>query len=162
MLSIQIKVLFLLLLFCLRWYFTDSTMVNHHFSPPVLGAYKFSNEAVWIWTCIAGGQGVNLRGLSGIDRDSRGKDGLPSPGFLGLDVSFREGINPAEMMEEWNTMHHLAYIKSCKSWDIYHINWWVSRFSEPSTVCLSWCYPPSYLATPMRFGTPPAFCVSSH
>ena len=63
------------------------------------------------------GQGVNLRGLSGIDRDSRGKDGLPSPGFLGLDVSFREGINPAEMMEEWNTMHHLAYIKSCKSWD---------------------------------------------
>ena len=24
-------------------------------------------------------------------------------------------------------------LKPCKSWDIYHINWWVYRISEPST-----------------------------
>ena len=37
-----------------------------------------------------------------------------------------------QLMEE--ILHHLERIKHCPKWDIYHINWFSRRISEPSTV----------------------------
>ena len=39
--------------------------------------------------------------------------------------------------------NHLGCIKPCQSWDIYYINWLISRISEPSTVCIPGFFVPS-------------------
>ena len=37
------------------------------------------------------------------------------------DFAIKRDMNKVLLMEE--ILHHLAYLKPCKQWDIYHINW---------------------------------------
>ena len=96
------------------------TNVTHN---PFRNEDVFPKAALLVWP-KGSDRGANEELVIRCDQSSR------ITGYLILLIV--DGRNPARKPP-------FGCIKLCKSWDVYHISWWVCRISEPTQHCLHCC-----------------------